>query len=98
MSRAAFRRLLLPPSALRFGLAVTWALCLSVLASTAFAQEAKPGDRTIPVSGGAGKMAGKKTQAKDLKAGGSATGLFKRKGAAALDPSYDPAQAGKKLG
>lgn len=85
------------PCALRLGLAVHVALCVAWLTASASAQQPKPSDRTIPVSGGTGKMASKKTKSLDLKAGGGATGVFKRKNAAALDPSYDPAQAGKKL-
>ena len=54
-----------------------------------------PGDRTIPVRTGTGTL-NKTGKAGELKAGGG-TGVLKR-GKGSLDPSYDPADATKKLG
>ncbi len=58
-------------------------------------QPAAPGDRTIPVRTGTGTL-NKTGKPGELKAGGG-TGVLKRN-KASLDPSYDPAEATKKLG
>lgn len=53
------------------------------------------GERAIPVTGGAGKLS-KKAKTGEIKAGGSGSGVLKRKAGAKLDPEYDPAAASRR--